>query len=83
MNMVEKVARALCIAGGNENPDMETDPDGKPAWTHYAGWSRAAIEAMREPTPIMKKAGSRASCIASELSAMKIHQAMIDAALSE
>lgn len=60
--MTERVARALCA----EDPD-ETDarigddgrhyPDGEPHWKAWTSDARAAIEAMREPTPRMAVAG--------------------------
>jgi hypothetical protein len=57
MEMVEKVARALCRLDGHpENATM----DGKPLWRDYEPEARAAIAAMREPTPEMLEAAERA-----------------------
>lgn len=39
---VERVARALCLIGGND-PDETKFTDGKPVWTAYAHPARAAI----------------------------------------
>lgn len=65
--MIEKVARALCAAD-NDDPDglasdiVHRPPHGNkfvdvPAWTKRTKEARAAIEAMKEPTPQMTKAG--------------------------
>ena len=56
-DMVERVARALCRVDSHpENATM----DGKPLWMDYIPEARAAIEAMREPTGAMAKAGAGA-----------------------
>jgi hypothetical protein len=45
---IERVARALCRLDGHpENAIM----DGKPLWMDFVPEARAAIEAMREPSP--------------------------------
>ncbi len=49
MTMVERVARALCAADGYSWAEDEL----------YMRQARAAIEAMREPTEEMQKAGLR------------------------
>ena len=66
MDMIEKVARALCVAAGHD-PDGPTcdvyspsDPHIGEPWAGYRREARAAIAAMREPTPAMLKAGSGA-----------------------
>ena len=66
MNMVEKVARALCRADGKD-PDafqkMDLCEGGltMPNWQiHYQFAARQAIEAMEEPTPFMEDAGAYA-----------------------
>lgn len=51
MNMIEKVARALSVADGNHADACSNDEDETPAWTLYTNSAKAAIEAMREPTP--------------------------------
>lgn len=60
MTMVERVARALCVAAGHD-PDSPTcdvfsldDPDCIYPWAGFRAQARAAIEAMREPTDEMK-----------------------------
>jgi hypothetical protein len=76
MDMVERVARALCARLGRD-PDtlgpsiVVTDMGSmgiaatfngppEPAWKSYEAEARAAIEAMREPTEAMVEAGSDA-----------------------
>lgn len=51
MTMIERVARALCQQGGFD-PDEQMPNDG-PRWCYYVPGARAAIEAMRGPTPAM------------------------------
>lgn len=55
--MVERVARALAAhsweLGGN---DHSKEPFVDRRWPHYTGQARAAIEAMRDPTPTMIRA---------------------------
>lgn len=55
MDMIEKVARAICLAEGFD-PDFNYDPNGLGAmavsdvrWKLFTHAARAAIEAMREP----------------------------------
>lgn len=52
--MVERVARAICIASGS-NPDRGYNivDDGRRYWLHFEHIARAAIDAMREPTAEM------------------------------
>lgn len=53
--MIEKVARALCVEDGY-NPDHESDDpcdEGVKLWTLYRTDARAAVEAMRVPTKDM------------------------------
>lgn len=50
--MIEQVARALCLADG-ENPNHCNGPGFGLAWNAWAHKAHAAIEAMREPTPEM------------------------------
>ncbi len=93
--MVERVARAICastditMAGGIEtvmdNPDFiipaNSRADRKPLarWRLYVPQARAAIEAMREPTDLMDKAGRFYGGSESR----DVWVAMIDAALEE
>lgn len=51
MDMIEKVARAIW---DDACPGMEWGDIDR---LSYRGWAQAAIEAMREPTDAMKKAG--------------------------
>lgn len=51
MNMIEKVARALVTSSGLD-PDQQYGRHG-PEWKLYVDNAKAAIEAMREPTPEM------------------------------
>lgn len=53
--MVERVARALCIADGCDSDHISNDAldEGRALWTCYADAARAAIDAMREPTEAM------------------------------
>lgn len=74
MNMVEKVARAIC--------DKE-EPDGLGNWEFYRDHARAAIEAMREPTDAMLRAGAIGSGEDSENTASGAWDSMIAVALFE
>lgn len=50
--MVERVARAMCVANGWD-PDKDDEvlaPEGALNWNLYEKHARAAVEAMREPT---------------------------------
>lgn len=71
--MIEKVATALAEA--NQEDFEET------RHLHLA-LARAAIKAMREPTEEMVNAG-RNECVVNREQAIRIHSAMIDAALAE
>ena len=82
MNIVEKVARALCWAEG-WNPDLTLGGDGKTfLWHEYVRPARAAIKSMRIPTPEMMKAGCDA-WKKSPLAVVTQYSAMIDVALIE
>lgn len=77
MTMVERVARALCVAAGD-------DPDGGfnpmlPRWRDQIDAARAAIEAMK-PTDAMLIAGS-AAMVGPLTSSSSVWQAMRQAAL--
>ena len=55
MTPMERAARALCSLDGNpENATM----DGKPLWQDYLPEARAALTALREPSPTMIEAGA-------------------------
>ncbi len=59
MSKVEEVARAMCIDAG-EDPDTPT-PHNKHVdflWQHYRRSAKAAIEALKKPTPAMQLAVS-------------------------
>jgi hypothetical protein len=62
--MIERVARALCVDahGGNLSPDAiltcgPASEVGQPAWKFFEKRAHAAITAMREPTKEMLRAG--------------------------
>ncbi len=76
MNMLERVARGICESLGH---DPDCNSLGRPEWPSYLSVARAAIEAMREPTEEMAKAGGKARRQWDK----SVWQAMISAALSE
>lgn len=86
--MVERVARAICVARGH-NPDGPTcdvfipgDPDACMPWAGFRKEARAAIEAMREPIPVvMDEAPIRRGIGIGSFTAAEAWRAMIDAAL--
>jgi len=92
MNMIEKVARALSIADGMHPDAVSNDECETPIWELYSDDARAAIEAMRSPTPSMLKAAC-ASMSPEKRPTEKFvsvkakhgirYRAMIDAALEE
>ncbi len=58
--MIERAARAICVANGRD-PDQAIKGIGTgilgvgeptPLWKHAEAMARAAIAAMREPTPV-------------------------------
>jgi hypothetical protein len=71
--MVERVARAMCVAHGIEPEAASLGKDGhiRRSWESRLGEARAAIQEMREPTEVMLQEGNSL-----------LWQAMIDAALS-
>ncbi len=73
--MIERVARAIATASGVA-PD---DDDGSPNWWMFRGPARAAIEAMREPTEQMQRAGYTL-CVSSD-NMDDIYHKMVDEAL--
>ncbi len=74
--MVERVARAMCMADG-EIPDFPSHTTNEPFWTYYCDMARVAIEAMREPTEAMRAAGY----IVTVDDETDVWQTMIDASL--
>lgn len=89
MTMVERVARAIAMDGGWELPNDMTLPYTPNSRIGKAMSSaRAAIEAMREPTAGMKRAGMVALNSSGvdnvyETDAPECFTSMIDAALKE
>lgn len=88
MNMIEKVARAIMIAGGGcEVVDWEAEAVDNPNVDRALKQARAAIEALREPTEEMCRDGARSmrgsdSMIhSSNLDALLVWRAMIDATM--
>ena len=56
--MVERVARAICWSNGM-NPDLTLGGDGQNfLWHEYVPQARAAIDAMKWPSPKMIDAGT-------------------------
>lgn len=82
--MFERVFRAIAKAGGN-NPDrLPKEPGpGYPMRQMYEAMTRAAIEAMREPTDEMANAGYHGTSYWEDSHPTAVWQAMIDAALAE
>lgn len=74
--MIERVARAMARA----NYPAATDNDIDEMWEGWVKEARAAIAAMREPTPAMVNYGEACD---GTISAKEIWQTMIDAALQE
>ena len=80
--MVERVAKALYIAeiGPAIGPfDWDIDEAGEVAARNYRKMARAAIEAMREPTEAMVRAGGDVT--ESDAIAIATWHAMIDEAI--
>lgn len=59
-DMIEKVARAICVCGGDDPDETGKDVHGVPivAWEMWGEEARAALLAIREPTEKMVHAGS-------------------------
>lgn len=57
MSMVERVAMAMFRQAYADATDGARPADNDPEWMEYTSQARAAIEAMREPTPEMIEAG--------------------------
>lgn len=91
-NMIEQVARAICTADANDWDTLTQSYNGRMRQHDLERYARAAIEAMREPTPDMVSAGgstafggTRDDSFAelAEGMARDAYAAMIDAALTE
>lgn len=80
MDMVEKVARAICVAEGFDPDSNETSE--RPYWTTWEMHARAAIAAMREPNERMMDVYRRAFISEKRFDGAKVYGAMIDAALT-
>jgi hypothetical protein len=77
-DMIERVARALCVYY-ECNPDALINMlDGEPLWTIYKPEAFAAIKAMRQPTEAMLDA----EITSSHPSRKEVWRGMIEAALS-
>ena len=55
MSPIEKAARALCRAHGDDEEQLS---DGTPRWATYLPHLMAVIDALHEPDDLMKDAGS-------------------------
>jgi hypothetical protein len=55
MSPIEKAARALCRAHGDDEDQLS---DGAPRWTAYLPHLMAVVDALHEPDTVMKDAGS-------------------------
>lgn len=84
-SMVERVARAI---SASHYPDKDADV----MWRHMIPDARAAIQAMRVPTPLMFRAAARAMSQGHRPTEKRVgvkakhgirYRAMIDAALQE
>lgn len=86
-SMVERVAKVLyATASGDERPDFARQPQSVKQF--YFQQARVAIEAMREPTEAMTKAGGFSLLKTNltrtaEQAAMASYASMLSAALSE
>ena len=94
MNMIEKIARAICVLlrrdpdfQGIQSPwdDKVPMPPNYKQWMNYSEEAKAAIEAMREPTKQMIKAGDEEipDNMGYKNDAKGVYKAMIDKALDE
>lgn len=73
--MIERVARAICETTSGTGDDHQ--------WEMFVDEARAAIEAMREPTPQMVDSGMACEAGTFEEDIQRIFKTMIDTALSE
>lgn len=83
MNMIEKVAKAICWKNGM-NPDMTLGGDGVNfLWHEYEEQAKAAIDAMIGAMPEMFSAGIDANVGPRSTAHGYIYEAMVKAALNE
>lgn len=89
--MVERMARAICTALGEEPDNMEehclpgsyqTD-DGEPHWHGYIDHARAVLAEIRLPTREMLEAADAAGSPESPALPHEVWPAMIDAAIGK
>ncbi len=85
MNMLETIARIICVAAGHD-PDGPTcdiyvpgDPHAGIPWAGYREHARAVLTALETPTPEMVEAGKPWAGVAAG-SAKRTFEAMIRAA---
>lgn len=80
--VIERVARALYVKEWGDIYKWEDNTTDQPYWCDQA---RAAIEALREPTPEMIDAGQRTECEHGEMNcgAAAAWRAMLSAALEQ
>ncbi len=82
MQMIEKVARALCALEGH-NPDAQGWANAK-MWMGWQKQARTAIEAMREPTQEMLESVPDSCGLLPPLDCLDAEwRCMIDAALAD
>lgn len=82
--MVERVARAICATiPGTGNVDEHFSPPNRAAAQEWYKIARAAIEAMREPTPEMYDAVSDSGKMWRETNSAEVYRTMIAGALNE
>lgn len=84
--MVERVARAITIGDPDWPITLDKDKPAVPLWTRYVDSARAAIKAMRQPTPDMLECAREAEYRVVDASLCEendliIWHAMIDGAL--
>ena len=88
MNMIERVARALCVSDVTPPDRPVSCLDNTPLWELHKKAARAAIAAMREPTEDMGEAAvkdhdNHAYHMSSYHCVIEAWRNMIDAALTE
>ena len=78
MNPIEKAARSLCHADGHDADDISS---GAPHWTIYLLKVMTVVDALHEPSQMMKEAGSEIirHVGAEECDAANVWRFMIDA----
>lgn len=81
MKLVERVARAICTAGGND-PGRVWGENAEEEWKLYVDEARAAFAEIRIPTEAMQTAGHDVRNDPYS-GTDEIYTAMIDAAIAE